>query len=190
MGTTTVYGLRYPEPTGNVELWTHIQNLADDVDAAIPGIKICKLRQAAVQSITDSTDTILTFGTAAGNEDTDPLGWHSLTVNNSRITPTLTGWFDVGVDMVWEFNTVLQYCDAIVRKNGTTVERTANIQFPTTGQNNVSKFGGRGVWPLQVNTIGDYFEMGARQTSGGARNTNGGNGTASPRFWVRYLGPL
>jgi len=35
MGTTPNYGLRYPDPTDNVELWTHIQNLAEDIDTDV-----------------------------------------------------------------------------------------------------------------------------------------------------------
>jgi hypothetical protein len=193
MGTTPNYSLRYPDPTSNVELWTHIQNLADDVDDTIDevsGVRICKLRQAAVQSIPDSADTKITFGTAAGNEDSDIGGWHSLTVNNTRITPTNTGWYSVGIIMNWEFTTALQYVDTFIYKNGAVVERLGNQQQPASGQNNVSKSGGCLTVPLTVDTLGDYFEMGARQTSGGARNTNGGGGNAAPRFWVKYEGPL
>lgn len=32
MGTTTTHAIRYPDSTSNVNLWTHYQNLADDVD--------------------------------------------------------------------------------------------------------------------------------------------------------------
>src|SRR5258706_1110203 len=35
MGTTTTHALRYPDSTSNVNLWTHYQNLADDVDAVL-----------------------------------------------------------------------------------------------------------------------------------------------------------
>lgn len=193
MGTTPNYALRYPGSGDNVELWTHLQNLATDTDTAIAGVagvRICKLRQAAVQAITDSTDTKITFGTAAGNEDSDVYGWHSLTVNNTRITPDRTGWYSVGITMNWEFNTALQYVDAFIYKNGAVVERLGNQQLPATGQNNVSKGGGCLTVPLTVDTVGDYFEMGARQTSGGSRNSNGGGGNAAPRFWVKYEGPL
>lgn len=193
MGTTPNYALRYPGPGDNVELWTHVQNLATDTDTqlkAATGTRICKLRQFAVQSVADSTDTVLTFGTNSGNEDTDTFGWHSLTVNNTRITPDRVGWYQVGIVMNWEFNTAIQYSDTFIRKNGAVVERAGNLQLPATGQNNVSKFGGALVVPLTVDTVGDYFEMGARQTSGASRNTNGGGGNAAPRFWVKYDGPL
>lgn len=35
MGTTTTHALRYADSTSNVNLWTHFQNLADDVDAVL-----------------------------------------------------------------------------------------------------------------------------------------------------------
>lgn len=35
MGTTATYALRYPSSLGNVDLWTHYQNLADDVDVVL-----------------------------------------------------------------------------------------------------------------------------------------------------------
>lgn len=191
MGTTTDWDLRYPDPSSDVQLWTHIQNLADDVDDAltiVEGVKICKLRQASVQSIPDATDTVLTFATTS--EDSDVLSWHSPSVNNSRITPGLTGWFEVKVTGNWEATTALQYVDVFIRKNGTVVERLGNQQLPSTGQNNVNKAGGHLAQELQVSVLGDYFEMGMRQTSGGSRNTNGGAGNLAPRFSARYLGPL
>lgn len=35
MGTTTAYALRYADSTSNVQLWTHFQNLATDVDTTL-----------------------------------------------------------------------------------------------------------------------------------------------------------
>lgn len=191
MGTTTNYGLRYPEPTDNVELWTHIENLADDVDTAIAdtsGIKICKLRQSAAQAFGDTL--IVQVSYSGSSEDSDSLGWHSNVTNPTRITPDRTGWFEVGAVMNWEFNTAIQYCDMGFKKNGTIVDRHGNIQFPATGQNNVAKAGGTLILPMTVDTVGDYFEHWATQASGGSRNSNGGGGVAAPRFWMRYLGPL
>lgn len=193
MGTTANYALRYPEPTDNVELWTHFSNLATDVDTAVhtvAGPKICKLRQAAAQTITSSTDTKLLFG--ASSEDSDALGWHSTATNTSRITPTLTGWYDVIVHNVWKFNTALNYSDVMIYKNGALTDRLGNQQLPIPNGNNVSKSGGYLLMPLTVDTVGDYFEMGVFHASTGAvtLDTNGGAGTGAPVFVVRYAGPL
>ena len=191
MGTTTNWSLRYPEPTADVDLWTHIQNLAEDVDDALTEantVYLCKLRQTSAQSVADSTDTVV------GNwgEASDVPAWHNPSSNPNRITITtagMTGWFEAGVIMNWQFTTALQYVDVGISKNGTVIERYGNDQLPSTGQNSVNKTGHGFTIPV-TGATNDYFEMICRQTSSGSRNTNGNGDNLSPRFWLRYLGPL
>lgn len=167
-----------------------INDLHDRTAVLEGSTRICKLRQNTAQTgVASGADTVLTNW---GTEDADANAWHDPSVNPTRITPDRLGWYDVGGIMVWAFNTVILYSEMFFRKNGTIVERSGNLKYPSTGQSNVSTNGGSMNIPLSVTTLGDYFEMGARHVTTGAvtLDTNGGSSTFTPRFWMRYAGPL
>jgi hypothetical protein len=148
---------------------------------------IVKLIGQTGQTALDATDTILSWGASTEEIDTD--NWHDTVTNNTRVTPLVPGYYRVTVQGYWAFNTTIQYCGVFIRKNGTTVARSGNIQFPSTGQNNVSKSGGMCSDEFSMNGSSDYFEMGVHHTSGVSQTTNTGAGTA-PRFTVEFIRPL
>lgn len=169
--------------------------LADDVKGnVVPAL--CRLRQHSGQSIASASITPLTFSDASA-EDSDLLGWHSPSSNNTRITPDRTGWFNVRCKMVWAFNTVIQYCDVYLYKNGVNIESGGNMKWlygtGTPSATNVNVHGGYVDFDATVDVLGDYFEMYARCLTTGSvnNNTNGSTGSPfAPVFSVRYLGPL
>jgi hypothetical protein len=150
---------------------------------------ICKLFGFASQNVSDSTDTVLNFG--ASHEELDTDGWHDTVTNNSRITPNVPGYFRVTASGYWAFNNTMLYSDCFVRKSGSVVARMGNLQLPSTGQNNISKWAGSVSEIFTANGSSDYFEMGLRHTSTGGvtQSTNAGAST-SPRFTVEFLRPL
>src|ERR1700750_2717699 len=54
----------------------------------------CSLAQATAQSLPNITDTALTFGTSSTVSDN--YGFHSETTNNTRITPSVPGLYQLG----------------------------------------------------------------------------------------------
>lgn len=101
--TTANYNLSYPESTDAPEVWTDMQNLAEDVDGALDTLEgkvesaaskkpVGRLVQAVAQTgITNNTMTAVTFTT----EELDTGGFHSTSVNTSRVTPTVAGVYRV-----------------------------------------------------------------------------------------------
>lgn len=58
---------------------------AAELNTVLPA---CVLTATGV-SVANATDTYIPFST----EEYDPLGWHSTSSNNSRITPNIAGWY-------------------------------------------------------------------------------------------------
>jgi hypothetical protein len=142
-----------------------------------------RLVQQAAQSLANSTDTALTFGTAS--EEWDTHGFHSESVNTSRITPTVAGYYRLTGTVFVVASTALTALTAVMAKNGTVqpprhrpkpaaTNITSSVQVTVT---------------LTANGSTDYFEFFAQQTSGGALNTNVGGSFASV-FECEYRRPL
>jgi hypothetical protein len=58
---------------------------AADLNAGLPA---CVLKATNV-SVPHNTDVYVSFS----SEEYDPLGWHSTSTNNSRVTPNIAGWY-------------------------------------------------------------------------------------------------
>lgn len=54
MGTTANYGWTYPDPTSSVEIWTHMQTLAEGIDTSVAALEADLDAMAPVQY--DSSD--------------------------------------------------------------------------------------------------------------------------------------
>lgn len=146
----------------------------------------CKLAAQTNQSIPDGSDTVISTAFGSGSEEYDTDGWHSTTVNPSRVTVDRDGLFEVTAHLVYSFNTTWLYGDIAIRKNGTASWRSGNIA-PTTA-NNVSKMGGT-LQETIAAVAGDYFEMSALQNSTADAAQTINTGGAGTRFTVRYIGP-
>jgi hypothetical protein len=130
------------------------------VDAAgmAPLFYSCSLYKAAVQSLTNNTIVALTFD----SENYDDAGWHSTSVNPTRVTVD----FDGRVRLTGEA-TITPTAAAVMRlylyKNGSQVGTNVNW-YHATGSN---------AYTLQIDhtvacVAGDYFELMAFQNSGSA----------------------
>jgi hypothetical protein len=181
---TPNFDLPYPEATDNVNLWEHLQALAEAAEDALTNRNaLCRLVATATQSIPHNTRTALTFGA----EDDDVLGWHSTSVNTSRITPNIPGRFAITGCVYLGGRADYSLIVADFGKNGTAIA-PAERQQPNTANN------ARSVAPAlalqQANGTTDYFELYATHTNGAsaAQATNQSSQFSSV-FQVVYLGP-
>lgn len=132
------------------------------------------ITQQVAQSLANSTDTAITFGTGATVIDTD--NFHDETTNNTRITPNRPGFYMfVGTLFLTNSAAITAY-NATIARNGT-VQAPRSRQKPAgtnvTCSTQVSVL-------LDMNGSTDYVELFGTQTSGGALNTTvGGSFTSS-----------
>lgn len=144
---------------------------------------MCILSQNAAQSITGaSTDVPLTFG--AGAEVIDTHGFHDESTNNTRITPSVPGWYTVGGIVFMASGVTYGTLTATIRANGAsplarTLQRVATI----VGSRSIEI-----TWPIQFNGTTDYVELLATHDGAASVNT-GAAGSFASKFWVMYERP-
>jgi hypothetical protein len=142
------------------------------------GFRGCLARQSVAQSIPTGTATDLTLD----GEDFDTDAFHSLTVNNTRLTvPAGLGGYYLAVGTVVLMGAAAgTLYDAIVRKNALTALTVARGANPGGNSPVV-----QAVWvgPL---VAGDFIEVRAVQQSGAAMNTS--PVAYGPQLFLAYLG--
>lgn len=136
----------------------------------------CRVYNSADITISDSTNTYLTFDTE--NIDTDAM--HSTSANTSRITINKAGKYLVGATIRWASNAT-GYRQAFLQINRTT-NIDVRIQTPVTGQ--VTNMGISTIYQFAA---ADYIEVGVFQTSGGNLNV-GTSANVAPAFWATWIG--
>lgn len=159
-----------------------------------PDIPIGRLVAQAAQTLADNTQVALTFGTSSEVYDTH--NFHSESTNNSRVTPTVAGYYRV-------YGTVFMTSLA----NGTTLD----LNVRTNGANNLApgpRLGGAAghsvaggafstaqAWSISVTALvsmngsTDYFELMARQNSDASDDTNASSQFSSVLEW-EFIRPL
>lgn len=145
---------------------------------------LVRLVQQANQSIPDATLTALTFG--AGSEEIETTaGFHDTVTNNSRITPTVAGYYRFSGVYHTGIPTTLVSIDASFRKNGVT-----SIPSGTRGFSGSALAQAAMASCIQsMNGTTDYMELMAFQDSAGAANTNVSSRFTS-FFECEFLRPL
>lgn len=164
---------------GDIALWTDIANLVNR--------PFVRLVQQAAQSIPSNASTALTFG--AGSEIYDSHNMHDTVTNNTRITPTVPGWYRLTVTYWSAGATTMTAMYAAVAKNGVQVDPINRPrQDPVTTTTAPSA---QVVTTIDANGTTDYFEAMANQVDSGAaaRLTTTGVGTR-PVFECIYERPL
>ena len=111
--------------------------------------------QSATQSVANATFVTMLYNT----ETLDVLNWHSTTVNTSRITPTVAGYYLVVFNM--QTNTTSTRNVARITKNGSELAKT-DISATVT-QIDATTF-------VQLNGSTDYVESTCFQQSGATAN--------------------
>jgi hypothetical protein len=148
--------------------------LAVDINAWSQGDCV-RLVQAVAQSLATNANTAITFG--AGSEDIDTNDLHSTTVNTSRITIKVAGYYRVTATLWLSAATFSDIqIQNNVAKNGSVIPptvRTRHTSATSTARNTMQ------VSVLQQAAVGDYFEMIGYQNTGGGLNTQTGGSTAS-----------
>lgn len=148
------------------------------IPASTPTFSGCALTQSSAQSISNSTQTDLTFDT----ETFDTDAYHSTSSNTTRITiPSgKGGYFLVTARVAYASNSTGSR-GLWLLKNGATYLGTSFGQPASTGD----------LTTIQINQIvnlavGDYITMNAYQSSGGSLNTATDQGKTY--FGIQYLG--
>lgn len=148
---------------------------ATPATTSFSGVSLVK---SAAQSISNATDTAITFNT----EDYDTDGYHSTVSNTDRITIPAgkTGYFLVSSRVAFAGNGT-GVRSVTVRKNGTTGVIGADMNNQSASASAVL-INDRVIYAV----AGDYFHLNAYQTSGGALNTDNSGGYTF--FTMTYLG--
>ena len=144
--------------------------------ATSPLVPTCRVYASSSQSISNATDTKIAFA----NESFDTSGFHSTTVNNTRITiPSgLSGYYRVTANIGWLNNGTGRRIFAIALNGG-------NVsQAELTPTSSVEPAGS--ITDTYLLNVGDYLELNVYQTSGGNLNTSGSS--ARDFFQVERIG--
>lgn len=140
-----------------------------------------RLIQQAAQSMGNSAAVAITFG--AGSEDIDTHGFHDTVTNNTRITPTVAGRYEL-IGTVLVASGTLSQLAAVFRKNGGNIAPLMVVRpDPAAASSGIQVTA-----TATANGSTDFFELIGIQTSGGALNTNLA-GAQVCTFECRYTGP-
>lgn len=148
---------------GETEVGSYFNAGVRDLGTFLLNPPIAQITQGSVQSIPNSAVTPVTFDSTVN----DSYGGHSNITNNSRYTAQVTGWYLViGVAAFATNGTGVRV--ARLLKNGSSVVYFDVWAQAVTAASTPTATATAGI--LQLNA-GDYVELGAYQTSGGALTT-------------------
>lgn len=110
----------------------------------------------------------------------DNYGGHSTSVNNTRYTAQVAGWYTVS-GVVAFISNATGFRASRIAKNGTQV---MGFAASTTAATSLSTAPALPTRAIQLN-VGDYIELQGLQNSGGTLTTNLGTDLASS-LWVKF----
>ena len=126
----------------------------------------CQAFRAVSQTIASGA----TVAVGLDSEIYDPNGFHDNATNNTRITPTEAGKYDVKAQIAWAVNGIGErFCG--IRLNGSGVE--GGLTIPAAG-GSIANFMDASA-TVDMNGTTDYVELIATQTSTGDLNILGGS---------------
>lgn len=143
----------------------------------------CHAYQITTQSLANMTWSVITFTAEAY----DPWGFHSTSVNTSRITPVFAGTYKVLGQVAYAPNTAGDRA-AQVRKNGLTVDSMPYGPAPALNGAGFASGVAMCFGTVSVNGTTDYLELYANQNSGGSLNTSYGSGNTNSFLIVERIG--
>lgn len=131
---------------------------------------IVQIYLSAVQSLADNTLTALSFG----SENYDSHGFHSTSVNPTRVTPSIPGIYRFVMSGYVAAAVDYTSIRVVVRKNGSS---QFNPAWFWGNQVNSVQHGGQVTGMLEFNGTTDYIEMCIQQdnTANAARNAIASN---------------
>lgn len=150
---------------------------------ATAGIPYCLVRNTGATSISNATETVLSWDTDVQDPDTA----HDPSSNPSRITPGVAGQYICFCSGSWANNST-GVRTLFFRRNGSGSDRAwGHIMNPTDGDSTIfSNFSGE---TLTSNGSSDYFEVVVAQSSGGSLDFATDSNAQSPFFGVIWVGP-
>jgi hypothetical protein len=149
-------------------VFTGDKTFASVINAIIAGSTgkpLVRLIQQAAQTLASDTDIALTFG--AASEDIDTHGFHDTSTNNSRITPSIAGYYRLTGTVWWAADADVISYYASVGKNGTIVQRN-RLVLPSTALASPLTRSVTITAIQQCNGTTDYFELYGRQLQAAA----------------------
>lgn len=159
----TSRGYTYPDSSGHDRIWEHIQELATDVNTDIDAVAakttakpIGRLIQTVSQNLTDEVFTAVTFG--SGSEVFDTGNFHNEVTNNTRVTPTVAGYYRFSGTGYLTNRPDMTTFTAGVRKNGTTILEGPGRSTPGSAVNGVAYSS-----LVYMNGTTDYIELVVQQ---------------------------
>lgn len=160
---------------GNIITHTLWNNGPKAIGDFCVGPPIFRARTSATNSAASGSYVALSFNIS----DVDSESGHSNSVNNSRYTAQVAGWYQVMGIVVWGSSGVFNAWSAVA-KNGAVVAGSPQVlQKPSTYSGILSEA------LVQLN-VGDYIEIWAKQESGGSLSTANfvDLGNSFTAFWV------
>ena len=151
-----------------------------------------RLVPSGAQTLADNTQVALAFNA----EDFDTGGFHSTSVNNSRVTPTVAGYYDVRGTFFTSSLVTGVTIDVNIRSNGSVNHAPGSRLGGAAGHTvNGTAIAAANAFSvstcaiLACNGTTDYFELMARQNSAGDDDTNQSSQFSSVLEWS-FLRPL
>lgn len=147
---------------------------------------LVRLVQQSAQSLTDNTDTALTFG--AGSEDIDTDNFHDETTNNTRITPTVAGYYLCRATLFVVAATDYASLQIQIKRSNAVIPSSHRVGPNAT---NASRSVQVSTGPILMNGSTDYLEAWALQdnAANAARNTASTGSNTSCIFECEFMRP-
>jgi hypothetical protein len=153
-----------------------------------------RLVATSAQTLTDNTQVAIAFG--SGSEDRDTDNFHSTTVNNSRVTPTIAGIYRVYGTLFVSSLVNGVTVDVNVRMNGSSnlapgsrIGGAAGHGVAAGAFSTANAFSLDVTAQVECNGSTDYFELVARQNSASDDDSNQSSQFSSVLEW-EFLRPL
>jgi hypothetical protein len=146
----------------------------------ITGRPVGRIVASGTQALADNTQVAIEF---SGGDTYDTSGAHSPSTNNTRVTPTVEGYYRFYGTVFFAAQSTPVVSDVCFRLNGTTNLAPGNRSVPSTQAFSLSCTTLR-----NMNGTTDYVELMARQDSAGADDTNQSSQFSSVLEW-EYLRP-
>lgn len=145
----------------------------------------CVLIRTASVTVSDATDTSITFPTGSMTEELDSDGLHSGATNTARITIPSGGggWYYIGANARWQSASTGQRV-LWIELNGSAGTGTDIAESRLTPDNTSTQIT-QNVASVYLLSAGDYITLSARQTSGGSLDLQATS--YSIRFWALRL---
>lgn len=159
----------------------------DDIEEATIDAPLVRLVAQSTQSISNNTNTAITFG--ASSEDIDTHGYHDTSSNTSRVTPQLEGYYRCYGTITFGARADYTNVNAWIRKNGSSNAAGGQRYGPSSASSQVHTPSAQALIGLNGST--DYVELVGNQSNGAAAaQATNASSQFSCCFEVEFVRPL